>query len=371
MFPLVNPPNRVLQVDAKLLDNEIFDILSRQLNEAISNPKLPRFFQILNSRYADELRLALELFVFKVTVWNKNSSYGLLLQNLVMSDGGDRRRNTKSELSRLKKTALLSFLILSYLYKKLESHLYSLDEDDEEDRTKLHQFLHKIMAKLQRLLPALQKWYAGLSLANFLAFLVHGQYPSLINRVLRIRYKPLVSTQVSFASNPETISYEFQDRQLVWNTLTEFLVFIMPMLSMSKLSKSVMRLLQTDQRLEEKETIYRFLPERCCAICYQNTTRAGETDASIDEHLITNPFETSCGHVYCYVCLMAKLEDGDPWQCLRCGERVEFVRVFDGEPADYEPDSSDQESASEYSSDSGNESDSSKSFSDKVDHVYN
>lgn len=44
-------------------------------------------------------------------------------------------------------------------------------------------------------------------------------------------------------------------------------------------------------------------------------------------HPIHTPYRTSCGHVYCYVCLAEKMlraadEGGPPWECLRCTELV-------------------------------------------------
>ncbi|KAH3668623.1 hypothetical protein OGAPHI_002377 [Ogataea philodendri] len=357
LFALANLP-----VDAKLLDNEIFDMLSKQVTDAISNPKLPRMFQLLNSRYSEEIKLVLELLIFRLTVWSKNTSYGLLLQNLVMSDGKARSRKSKSELSSITKTLLLSHLVLNYAYKKLESYLYTHEEDDgdDEELSFWRSRLQSLVKSLANVLPVLKKWYTGLSLANFLLFLVNGRYPNLLTRLLRITYKPMVRTQVSFASNPETISYEFQDRQLVWNTLTEFLVFIMPMLSVPRVSKPILRLFHANQPPERDSTaVYKFLPERCCAICYQNTSLAGTSDAAIDDHLITNPYETSCGHVYCYVCLLNKLEESrqlgdESWQCLRCGSGVEYVRVFDGEVEEDEEDDEkeDEKDYSDYSDDS-------------------
>jgi len=80
-----------------------------------------------------------------------------------------------------------------------------------------------------------------------------------------------------------------------------------------------------------------FLPERTCAICYQESSvedianPSAAAAASINAHDITNPYEAvECGHVYCYVCIASKieLEEGEGWTCLRCGKTVRRCRPW-------------------------------------------
>ena len=90
-----------------------------------------------------------------------------------------------------------------------------------------------------------------------------------------------------------------------------------------------------------------FLPERTCAICYQdqNPTSSSENDvlavsgasggvigsAQTD---ITNPYEMiPCGCTYCFVCAVSRLEatDGEGWVCLRCGVLVKKCKPWAGD----------------------------------------
>jgi len=101
---------------------------------------------------------------------------------------------------------------------------------------------------------------------------------------------------------------------------------------------------------EDEEDIksgeFAFLPERTCAICYQdqNTTSTSEADiitASGTSGIIgsaqtdiTNPYETiPCGCIYCFVCLAGRLEaeGGEGWTCLRCGEEVKECKPWSGD----------------------------------------
>lgn len=65
-------------------------------------------------------------------------------------------------------------------------------------------------------------------------FLVNGKYPSLIHRALRITMTPIASDLLRF--NGSNVNFEFQNRQLVWNVMTEFLVFLLPLLQLNKLA---------------------------------------------------------------------------------------------------------------------------------------
>lgn len=94
-----------------------------------------------------------------------------------------------------------------------------------------------------------------------------------------------------------------------------------------------------------------FLPERTCAICYQdqNPTLTSESEimavtstsggivgsAQTD---VTNPYETiPCVCVYCFVCLATRLEgeEGEGWTCLRCGEQVTKCRPWAGDIVEF------------------------------------
>ena len=89
-----------------------------------------------------------------------------------------------------------------------------------------------------------------------------------------------------------------------------------------------------------------FLPERTCAICYhdQNPAAAPETDVAAGlgasggvvgsaQTDVTNPYQTSCGCIYCFVCIATKLEaeEGQGWVCLRCGRQVKECRPWGGD----------------------------------------
>lgn len=191
--------------------------------------------------------------------------------------------------------------------------------------------------------------------ASFLVFLVNGRYRTLIDRILRIRLAP-PSNQVS-----REVSFEYLNRQLVWHAFTEFLLFLLPLVGISrwrrwvsrawKKAVTAMRVSDDSDSPSEKQGQLAFLPERTCAICYNEQNPAATSEADIlgassggvigsAQTDITNPYETiPCGCIYCFVCITERLEaeEGEGWICLRCGEIVKQCKPWNGDVLEEAP----------------------------------
>lgn len=152
------------------------------------------------------------------------------------------------------------------------------------------------------------------------------------------------------------VSFEYLNRQLVWHAFTEFLLFLLPLVGISRWRRWLSRAWRKTKALvksdtEDDEAIAKgelaFLPERTCAICYQdqNPTSTSENEimaisgasggvvgsAQTD---VTNPYQViPCGCVYCFVCIAKRLEaeEGEGWVCLRCGELVKECKPWAGD----------------------------------------
>lgn len=276
-------------------------MLYGDLMSCFKQQNLPRFLNLMRNNNADELKLLVKLLIFKFTVWNTGSSYGMALQNLKIT----------GKSVQIKKLVLLGLIVGNYSLKKLESYIYSTEED-----SKTVEFLKRHLIKLQNM-------FKTLSFVNFLLFLVQGQFPTLVSRFLNFTLSKLSVNSISM-NDTENISYEFQNRQLVWNTLTEFLIFIIPMLKISNFHRFFRnKTTESDSVLIDKKPLNR------CAICIQEKR---------DIH-ITTPYMTNCSHVYCYICIMTKLEKFNEsnknqsvheyWKCLECGSEVRWCTPFE------------------------------------------
>lgn len=293
------PTNRVIKLDSTALDESIFGMLGEQLKHMLSSKQLPRSLQRIQTHHSDEISLALKLLIFKLTMWNRNSSYGLTLQNLKMA-----------HITTSKKIILLGILLGGYISRKVSSLLFS----SESKHTAVFLF-KKLSISISRLLDVC-------SLANYLHFLVSGRFPTIIYRLLGIGFSPInIHTSVGGFSSGDSISYEFQNRQLVWNTLTEFIIFIVPLITVPKSIKTMLKANQTTSDY----TFYSGLQRNYCAICYENS-------GNLADSLITNPYMASpCNHIYCYICILERFSAQGEWNCLRCGTQVQGYLVFGGD----------------------------------------
>lgn len=335
---------RVGQVDAELLDEELLDLLKGQAGEA-----LKYFGTHLADDWSQELLLALRAILFKLSIWDHDASYGAVLQNLRYTDARSKSL-VPPRPSRWQKSLYGALTVLGrYGWEKWESWLldhgagYSAPSDPMQLAVHLTSWLstaHSVAAFL-----------------SFLVFLVNGRYRTLTDRLLRLRLTP-PSTQAS-----REVSFEYLNRQLVWHAFTEFLLFLLPLVGISRWrrwlgrawrkTKLALRASGDDDAdadtVLEKSGPLAHLPESTCAICYQdqNPVNMSETEllgmnagangmgmagsATTD---IVNPYQTvPCECVYCFVCIATKLEaeEGEGWTCLRCGEVVKMCHVWNGD----------------------------------------
>lgn len=209
-----------------------------------------------------------------------------------------------------------------------------------------------IVQSLSRVSSMVSTTHSIAAFASFLVFLYNGRYRTLLDRILRLRLAPQ-SSQVS-----REVSFEYLNRQLVWHAFTEFLLFLLPMVGVSRWRRWLARtwrrtksFFKTGGDEDDGETKsggeLAFLPERTCAICYQDQNPAPTSENEImavtgasggvigsAQTDVTNPYETiPCGCIYCFVCLASRLEaeEGEGWICLRCGELVKECKPWDGD----------------------------------------
>lgn len=338
------PAFRVGQVDAELLDEELLNLLSGQIGEG-----LRLLGAHLKDEWGAEIGAALRAILWKLSIWDQGASYGASLQGLEYVDARKSTSTIRAPPTRWQKLAYGLITVGGrYAWTRWEDRLSSLENGYDEPSP-----LTRTLSRLTTLASSTHNIAAFLS---FAVFLYNGRYRTITDRLLRLR---LVA---SSSQTSREVSFEYLNRQLVWHAFTEFLLFLLPLVGISrwrrwiarawKKAKAYITTLRTGkQEAGEEDEMQRgelaFLPERTCAICYQDQNPAGgrsEQDvisaaanagiignASTD---ITNPYETiPCGCIYCFVCLAQRIEaeEGEGWVCLRCGEVVKECRPWDGD----------------------------------------
>lgn len=279
---------RVGQLDANLLDQELADLLAQPVTAA-----LRRASPWLERRYAAEIRMMLRLILYKFSIYDHRASYGAMLQNLQYRNEWASPTTRDAPLSRIQ-LALYPLCTIIAPYSLAKAHAYmSAHQYDQAPRESAAFVAYALWRHWQRL------W--GLAaLVNFGLFLWNSRYRTITDRVLGMR---LVYANRALHRH---VSFEFLNRQLVWNALTEFLLFLLPLLRPQRVLRRIAQLpshpavlgivydvlprsvtrrmgLQVDERDGQVRMArwiksprlgrYWYLPDECCPLCFERLER--------------------------------------------------------------------------------------------------
>lgn len=335
MHPLYPSP-RVSQLDSHILDGELFSLLKQQLSDVFQQLTGKRWSY---SQQPELWSLVLKLLVFKLTIGKNGSTYGLKLQNLKLTNS-----RTGMPIDKSTKLLFLAIIFGEFGFQKLQSYLYSTDEVTTDHKSafllKLKSALFSRKTKILKTVDSVLKF---LKLANFVSFLVYGKFPTLTHRALGVSLTPIVADLLRF--HGDNVNFEFQNRQLVWNVMTEFLVFILPLLQINKAKKAIKKFIAKTNGREASTAFsslqlrYIDLPVSQCAICIENKHSKGIKVATTQ---VTNPFITNCGHIFCYICIATRFNsiendvEGAEF-CPRCSIRLTRFEEYASDGIDIDP----------------------------------
>jgi len=306
---------RVNQLDAAQLDEEVLSLLWSQL-EQVFRLLPPGVLTLLQP----ELQAALKLVYFVQFTGTNTPTPGQTLQNLQYRD--ERAFDPRHWFNVLRSVFKLPIYINPTYYG---TEIVGLSVGQRL----VFGFLHVIVPWIYTRLDtsgALRSWlsfspfhsvlsrgwywgeriYRLASVLNFLLFLYDGTYLSLVERVIGARqvYKDLSARRM--------FSFEFLNRQLVWEEFTELLLFLWPLWSSpwvqqlfrDKIGK---RLLSMKRTTRSSSTT---IPVDACPICRRSPRMP---------HLAR-----PCGHIYCYYCLSCAMQSLG-YCCERCGDTVRGI----------------------------------------------
>lgn len=346
------PAFRVGQVDAELLDEELLELLKSQVGEA-----LKYFGSHLRDEWSSEILLGLRAALFKLSIWDHNASYGAALQNLQYTDA--RKAGPLLSTPTRWQKAWYGALSVGGRYGWEKWNMWLADQEGNYEQVGIACPYAELanpskpspsIQSLSRTSSAVSTAHSIAAFSSFIVFLVNGRYRTLLDRILRLR----LASPANHLSRQ--VSFEYLNRQLVWHAFTEFLLFLLPLVGLTRWRRWLSRawrkaktLIKRGDDEEDKASDgeLSFLPERTCAICYQdqNPTSTAENEilavsgasggvigsAQTD---ITNPYEMApCSCIYCFVCAISRLEatDGEGWTCLRCGLLVKECKPWTGD----------------------------------------
>ncbi|GFZ04178.1 Pex2/Pex12 N-terminal domain-containing protein [Actinidia rufa] len=282
--------SRVNQVDAQRLDVEMSAMLKEHLVNVFNLVKPGLLFQ-----YEPELDAFLEFLIWRFSIWVDKPTPGNALMNLRYRDeraietGGKVR--TGLEGPGLTVAQKLWYCIASvggqYIWARLQSFSAFRRWGDSEQRP--------LARRAWTLIQRIEGIYKAASFGNLLIFLYTGRFRNLIERALRARLvygSPNMNRAVSF---------EYMNRQLVWNEFSEMLLLLLPLLNSSSF-KTFLRPFSKDKSSNSGGD------ETQCPICLASPTV---------------PFlALPCQHSYCYYCLRTRCSAASSFRCTRCSEPV-------------------------------------------------
>lgn len=150
-----------------------------------------------------------------------------------------------------------------------------------------------------------------ITFANMVVFVYDGKYGTVVDRLLGMR---LVHAQ---RFSPRNIPFDFMNQQLVFDELTSFVQFLVPLFRVLANVPPLKWILGGNTKAAKVSTdpaMSQDLDLDSCMVC--------GTEVPIMPHV------GRCGHVGCYVCLMNGLLEDRGYACQRCGSQLEQLRPW-------------------------------------------
>ena len=263
---------RVSQLDATELDEEIVEMLWTQLSNCARH-----FTTNLLYTIKPELTALLRVVLWKYSVLPSGATFGQRMLGLTYAEN----YNSSLPASRARRILLVFVVLVEWSRERWGALLPWLSPDKGA-------ILCKSMSYIEVLLKLA-------TLINFLSFLLHGRYPTLLQRLLSLGVS---HTRKKISQSPE---YDYMNREILWHGFAEFIFAVLPLVNTSRLKR-------WGHNIVRKCGIQ--LPQptnNCCPVC---------------NHTPCMPHRPECGHVHCYYCLKASLLADEMFQCGICNEPI-------------------------------------------------
>jgi len=229
---------RAAQLDSLLLDDEIQSILKQWIESFLS---ITDESLIYKSQRA--IKAAVSLLSLAIPILFQRQTLGMNIQGLTFAAG---------------KLKIVLFLSVEFL-------LGMIDESP-------------IVLRSLELLDLLK-------IMNFVRFLRSGRYPTILHRFLRMEIKPVSGREDS----QQSIDFEYMNRQLLWQALTETCLVVVPVLrSYVGATMSWLQLRPRNRLALPAEELRG--EEGSCFICHHPRPAMPQK-------------MHKCSHAFCYYCL--------------------------------------------------------------------
>lgn len=268
---------RISQLDSIILNEEAYSLIKSQLLAAVKY-----IGQSSLTRFEPEIDAGLQYILLKCTVQKARSSIGQQLLQIKYDDLVSNRR--------LRNYVLL--LVFGRWLKQRAGNIAAAVLRDESAKLFASQCIN-----------ILEILYMVSQLLNLLVFLKEGIYPSVVERMLRL--KPVSSN----IRNVRKISYVYFTRELLWHGFAELLSFVLPLINIQYFHNVVRKLLPSavdNDDLKEQEVS--FQQHTTCVVCNCPPVL---------------PHSYGCQHLACYYCIHSNYALDPTYSCPLCGHTLE------------------------------------------------
>lgn len=309
---------RSSQLDAARLDEELTSMLKEQFM------KIFALFQPgLISRLQPELTLALDFLIFRLSVWTGQPLPGMALMNLRFRN--ERESTNTSSSHNMNDNNLVSgvggpgltrrqrvlygagAVFLRYAWQRASQAATNARFNTNNNNN--NNTSTSTSVRVWEGMKAAEAGYRIAALFNFFIFLKTGKYRTVLERVLRAR---LVYQR---PSAPRALSFEYLNRQLVWHELSELLLFMLPLVNVAAVKRTLRSFLPR-------------LPILMMSSSYNSSTQQQQQQGGGGCGIcgmtpILSPYTAlPCNHEHCYFCLRSHTEADPQYQCPICLVRV-------------------------------------------------
>ncbi|OXA49978.1 peroxisome biogenesis factor 2 [Folsomia candida] len=260
--------SRVVQLDALILDTEFYSLIKNQVFNILNKFQLGGIAQ----KYGPEIQLLAKFVIWRLSTYRKDASIG---QTLL----GIKYFSDKSILKYL----FVFESVIPYLYERCVPLLRS------------QPFYPKIEKPLRYAEDAIKIC----EILNFLMFLMQNKYPSLVNRILKVKMTP------AFDRVNPVVGYSYQLREMLWHQFADFLIIVLPIVNIHRVKRYLRQWgfnsTTSSTPVSRNGGTLSHSVLKCC-LCNE--------DAVIPQHF------DSC--VFCYYCLKANKMADPEFRCTSC-----------------------------------------------------
>lgn len=300
-------PLRVLrssQTDAGQLDEELLGLFKDTLTKCLGT-----FHSDFMRSYYKELLVLLRSVIFCLTVGLGKPTPGMALLNVTYRNEyrSSKFRNSGPGLCKLQRILLyVGDIVAPYMWSRLASHLSrAIDRRENPVEASSSVSLRGMSSeKTWQVARRIESAWMTLELVNAVAYLRHGKYRRLLERLVGAR---VVYSHVGASRH---ISFDYLNRQLIWSEISEFILFLLPLVNAGAVRKF----------------LYTYLPMNKDPGGIQPDTSCGICGCLKDSPIRCKALP--CEHVFCYYCIAGKMNQRNDKHCCVCAEEISSMTMI-------------------------------------------